>query len=782
MNDFNEWADFWRYNLGVNVIPANSRRKRPLVNWKEFQDKPIPEGLHNQWKNHRSFDNGIAIILGKVWHRNDRQDYYLNCIDVDNLKAIQELFTRNGKAATIEEFSKKTIIEQHKDNPNRLHLYVYTVGIPLRNKSSDVSRLSDNVDPDTIPAFEVKASSHLLSFCCPGIHKDGLKVEIIGTREPAVLEGGIIDEMQDHIDTICIKYDLICGNSNGNNQIPISELFKDDTIIYEGHNRHAALLRIMESLLRRNAGLLSPDQIEGLSKEWNVKHSQPPLDDGEFRKQWKCALDFIDKQSYNNNNSSTSSPYAAQQKDQQHPEDEENYINSLIEEYHFRTIRDNGDIWYYDSRKGIFVPNAESIIKERLEADFGYSEKPITSHQKNECIVHIQDRTYINRDDFNPDIAWIACKNCMINLITGEIQPFDPKFLSTTNIPVNYDYGYSTGIYADFFRYVESHGNSGKIVKFLYDIMEPPDVDLFLDFLAYCLWREYKYNYWLMLHGAGFNGKSILLQLIERFLGKDNVSGETLDRLLHRNFSIANIYQKMVNVDADVSADLVFDNTGIIKKLTGNDLHTGEFKFKAPFKFRNYAKLIFSCNKLPENEDYTDAFFRRIFIISFTRQFFGEKDDPHIIDKICTEEEFTGLLHELLPRLQRILEHGFRMVTNESLAESYDKYTRGSDPVRYFFEKALEIDPQNNIPKLEMLEYYQNFCQEEGLATESDQSFSRKLSQYYNLQQGRSRIKGQQFYYWKGVKKVDFKRREKEALEMLNDFENVEQALQQQKD
>ena len=285
-----------------------------------------------------------------------------------------------------------------------------------------------------------------------------------------------------------------------------------------------------------------------------------------------------------------------------------------------------------------------------------------------------------------------------------------------------------------------------------------------------------------MLHGAGFNGKSILLQLIERFLGKDNVSGETLDRLLHRDFAIANIYQKMVNVDADVSADLVFDNTGIIKKLTGNDLHTGEFKFKAPFKFRNYAKLIFSCNKLPENKDHTDAFFRRIFIISFTQQFFGEKDDPHIIDKICTEEEFTDLLHDLLPRLQRILEHGFRMVTNESLAESYDKYTRGSDPVRYFFEKALEIDPQNNIPKLEMLEYYQNFCREEGLATESDQSFSRKLSQYYNLQQGRTRIKGEQFYYWKGIKKVDWKRREKEALEMLNDFENVEQALQQQKD
>ena len=99
-------------------------------------------------------------------------------------------------------------------------------------------------------------------------------------------------------------------------------------------------------------------------------------------------------------------------------------------------------------------------------------------------------------------------------------------------------------------------------------------------------------------------------------------------------------------MDADISPDVIFNNTGILKKLTGNDLHTGEFKFKDQFKFTNYAKLIFSCNKIPQSEDYTDAFVRRIFIINFTQQFLGEKDDPYIIDKISTEEEFSGLFHE----------------------------------------------------------------------------------------------------------------------------------------
>jgi hypothetical protein len=27
LNRINDWADFWRYKIGVNVIPANTRKK-----------------------------------------------------------------------------------------------------------------------------------------------------------------------------------------------------------------------------------------------------------------------------------------------------------------------------------------------------------------------------------------------------------------------------------------------------------------------------------------------------------------------------------------------------------------------------------------------------------------------------------------------------------------------------------------------------------------------------------------------------------------------------------
>ena len=77
LEDYNGWADYWRYKIGVNVIAADSRTKRLLVSWAHFQDSPITEEQHNQWKSENAFSKGMAIVLGKVWHRPEKKGYYL---------------------------------------------------------------------------------------------------------------------------------------------------------------------------------------------------------------------------------------------------------------------------------------------------------------------------------------------------------------------------------------------------------------------------------------------------------------------------------------------------------------------------------------------------------------------------------------------------------------------------------------------------------------------------------------------------------------------------------
>jgi hypothetical protein len=124
---FDQWADFWRYQIGVNVIPANTKNKQVHTRWAEWQDKPIPEELHKQWKTQNAFSKGIAIIPGRVWHREDKKDlYYFTFLDADKQKAIDELCLRNGKKITLQEMAEKFIVEQHKDNLQKAHIYFYS--------------------------------------------------------------------------------------------------------------------------------------------------------------------------------------------------------------------------------------------------------------------------------------------------------------------------------------------------------------------------------------------------------------------------------------------------------------------------------------------------------------------------------------------------------------------------------------------------------------------------------------------------------------------------------
>jgi hypothetical protein len=182
----NRHADFWRYEIGVNVLPAVN--KRAIVEWKKYQDSPIPKEQHNKWKEHGRFTNGLAVMLGAVWHRSDLSGYYLVWIDADNKKAIEEICTRNGQTSTLEEFASMTLIEQHRNNKNKAHIYFYAPR-PFTGKSSDKNMLGDKIDKNEMPAFEIKSlGKHGIFVCANSMHTSGFRYEIIGTRKPAFLD------------------------------------------------------------------------------------------------------------------------------------------------------------------------------------------------------------------------------------------------------------------------------------------------------------------------------------------------------------------------------------------------------------------------------------------------------------------------------------------------------------------------------------------------------------------------------------------------------------------
>lgn len=158
---------------------------------------------------------------------------------------------------------------------------------------------------------------------------------------------------------------------------------------------------------------------------------------------------------------------------------------------------------------------------------------------------------------------------------------------------------------------------------------------------------------------------------------------------------------------------------------------------------------------------------RRLIIISFTQQFFGEKADFYLLEKLSTTEELSGLLYELLRRLPRVLKEGVITVTDEVMEKTYEKYVKGSDPIKYFTEKGIERseDPRQIVIKRDLYEHHNKFCSYFGLTVQSDQSFSRRLKKDFGYDSDRGKVNSNLEYYWVGIKSKDWEADERLAVE-----------------
>ena len=350
LDDHNKWADYHRYQTGVNVIPADTKNKKPIVEWAQYQDNPIPEWQHEKWKSENAFSNGMGVIAGKVWHRLDKEGYYLTALDADKIEAINEICTRDEKTISLQEMAQRTLVEQHKDCLDKAHIYFYSP-IPFPKKSAD-----------SVLGLEVKGlGAHGIMFCSPSIHKDGYRYEIIGTGEPASLNILQAREMIQHLNHICIEHGLeyLEDVSEFRKLKPMLKSLIIDTNmrIYQG-KRHLTLLAAADSLLlshlgnRRNKGYLK----DFLKKMNHLLCEPEPLPEQEIDEIWESALEFVSKI-----------------KVEEQDEEKEEAATSLVEQasediiskHRFLTIEESKEIWIY--RDGVYVPGGEILVEKEAE-------------------------------------------------------------------------------------------------------------------------------------------------------------------------------------------------------------------------------------------------------------------------------------------------------------------------------------------------------------------------------------------------------------------------------
>ncbi|MDM0776962.1 phage/plasmid primase, P4 family [Clostridium perfringens] len=323
-------------------------------------------------------------------------------------------------------------------------------------------------------------------------------------------------------------------------------------------------------------------------------------------------------------------------------------------------------------------------------------------------------------DDFNRNPYLVNVRNGLLDIRDMSFKEHTPSYLSTVQLNVEYN----------------PQVDCPQFKKFLNEVLDCKLIPLVQEIVGYLLTTNTASQKAFVFWGPARTGKSTLLWVVEYLLlGKKNVSNIPWQEIGDK-FKTAELLGKLANVFSDLPSKSI-DDTGIFKVVTGEDYLMAEKKNKNPFKFKPFARLVFSCNELPRNYvDRTEGFYRRLIIVPFSRQIEKSKIDKSLKYKFQREKE--GILNWALEGLKRLYENNFEFSENELTDGVKKEYKRENNNVISFVEECCELDSLFSCSRIELYEAYKEFCVEAGLKALSQIKFNKELEGNFNITRSRS--------------------------------------------
>ena len=357
----------------------------------------------------------------------------------------------------------------------------------------------------------------------------------------------------------------------------------------------------------------------------------------------------------------------------------------------------NGKIW---------VDDARSFIKEKCELILGKHAKinPI-----NEIIAKIERRKYISAEEFEEDnINLIPFENGVFNRETKQLQDYTPDNYFKTIIPIKYDANAQCPVW----------------LKFLGETLYPEDIPVSQEWFGFNFLRIYLIKKALISLGERDTGKTVFLDVLTGFIGEQNKTGLSLQKLSSGNdFAKLSLKDKYSNIYDDLSSKDMNDG-GNFKIATGGGYISAEEKFGDYKQFKNYAKHTFATNKIPPVKDNDDmAYYSRWIVLRFHNV--PDKKDLFLKEKILNEK--SGILNWALEGLFRLLEQG-EFSYNRSPEEVKKIMEMSGDPLIQFGDAVLE-QSEKQVTKEEMYEVYCLWANETDKPLLSKEQLGRRLNQ-----------------------------------------------------
>jgi len=373
-----QWVNFWRYKIGLNVIPCFPKSKVAAIEWKEYQNKKYEDKI--------LLGYNLAIVCGKVSNR-------LVVIDIDSPEIFDELFPEK------EQLLQETIVIQ--TGSGKYHIY-FRINSDLPKTMRLKNTKSQRIDIQSEGSYVISP---------PSLHPDTEKEYRIISSANTIKEDDLTNIFQ-RLKELGFEQ---------NSKKGIDEILNG---VEEGNRNNAAFK--YSCFLIQNKKLPRETAWYELQK-WNREDNKPALDTQELKRTFQSALSYgvPDESAFVFMNGSPSLVG--------HNKTHTEYANEIMEDFHFKTLDDTEEILVY--KNGVYVGGGEITIKKECEKRI----PKCFTHMVREVIKAIQRRTYCSREEFDEDPDVINLQNGLLSIKKGKVSPHDPNYLCRIQLPVKYN-------------------------------------------------------------------------------------------------------------------------------------------------------------------------------------------------------------------------------------------------------------------------------------------------------------------------------------------------------
>ena len=469
----------------------------------------------------------------------------------------------------------------------------------------------------------------------------------------------------------------------------------------EGDGRNNALFKWRSQLERSQK--LTPEQVEKCIRIINENIFDTPMPNNELFKTVLKQKDKAEKQS-------------AAEKD--------NLYNKLADD-----IVGKYDIVSYFSNfykfNGTYYKPLSDIELERI-IHFEVN-RNINRAGRSEIVEFLKIKTQVSVEDFDKDWHKIACKNGVLNLVTGEVETPNKSDINTIYIPFNFnnDPVYSPRI--DQFMKELTGGDALKM-QFLYQIA------------GYCLLKKNLFEKFFICKGEGGTGKSTYMNLLHKMVGGDINCSHIGLADFDKDYYLASTVGKLLNVDDDVVDGKTLENTGRFKSIISGNVISVRQIYREVMDFIPYITCIFSCNRLPRIMDKTSGLYRRMVLIELNHKV--KTPDPLFMNKV-TELDMEYFLFKAVEGIKLAIEEGrFRVTQSEQ--QLLQIFKRRQSPLNeWLYECDMTIGDLHNKKALSFYAQFTEWCSSNGYSRiMSNFTFKEDVCALYDMEIRMQKVNG----------------------------------------